>query len=115
MERSCASSAAAAWASSSSGARAVIDISTDFAYGDYRMADLRTRPEIHNPEAAQILTRLRQAFQALKDQQGPGSYQQLAGIHGLPDFQCLHHVPGWLPWHRLYVLQVEEALRTIDA
>jgi hypothetical protein len=79
------------------------------------MADLRTRPEIHSPEAAQILTRLRQAFQALKDQQGPGSYQQLAGIHGLPDFQCLHHVPGWLPWHRLYLLQVEEALRAIDA
>jgi hypothetical protein len=99
----------------SSGARAVLDISTDFAYEDSRMPDLRTRPEIHSPEAAQILTRLRQAFQALKDKQGPGGYQQLAGIHGLPDFQCLHHVPGWLPWHRLYVLQLEDALRSIDA
>jgi hypothetical protein len=79
------------------------------------MPDMRTRPEIHSPEAAQILTRLRQAFQALKDKQGPGSYQQLAGIHGLPDFQCLHHVPAWLPWHRLYILQVEDALRAIDA
>jgi hypothetical protein len=79
------------------------------------MPDMRTRPEIHSPEAAQMLTRLRQAFQTLKDQQGPGSYQQLAGIHGLPDFQCKHHEPRWLPWHRLYILQLEDALRAIDS
>jgi hypothetical protein len=78
------------------------------------MPDMRTRPEIHSPEATQMLTRLRQAFQALKDKQGPGSYQQLAGIHGFPDMQCKHHEPRWLPWHRLYILQVEDALRAVD-
>jgi hypothetical protein len=78
------------------------------------MPDLRVRPEIHSPEAAQLLTRLRQAFQQLKNTQGQGGYQQIAGIHGLPDFQCKHHEPRWLPWHRLYILQMEDALRAVD-
>jgi hypothetical protein len=79
------------------------------------MADLRTRPEIHSPEAAAILPQLCHAFQVLKDNAGSGGYQDIAGIHGLPDFQCLHHEPGWLPWHRLYLLKLEDALRAVDS
>jgi hypothetical protein len=79
------------------------------------MAELRTRPEIHSPEAAALLPQLCHAFQVLKDDVGSAGYQAIAGIHGLPDFQCLHHVPGWLPWHRLYLFKFEEALRAVDS
>lgn len=42
-------------------------------------------------------------------------YAKLAGIHGLPAPQyCIHGYPGFLTWHRAYMLAFEEALRRID-
>jgi hypothetical protein len=44
----------------------------------------------------------------------PNSYFAIAGLHGLPQQYCMHHVDPYNPWHRLYVTQFENALRTIE-
>ena len=64
---------------------------------------------------ADELARLREAFRQLQANGGPSGYQDLAGIHGLPQRKCQHHNPTWLPWHRIYILNMERALRQIDA
>ncbi|HEY7427965.1 MAG TPA: tyrosinase family protein [Gemmataceae bacterium] len=83
------------------------------------MADQIKRPEIHSLVGAP-LAKLRFAFQKLKGKAGDQGYQALAGIHGLPQFKCMHHTDtglrhlAWLPWHRAYLLAFETALRIID-
>ena len=42
-----------------------------------------------------------------------GSYFALAGIHGLPQTNCLHHEPRFNPWHREYLRVFEDALRSV--
>jgi tyrosinase len=74
---------------------------------------LTIRREIHNIQGNDLI-RFRRAFQSLKDTSGSDGYLRIAGVHGIPDRQCLHHVSGWLPWHRAYLLKIEHALQVID-
>jgi tyrosinase len=40
------------------------------------------------------------------------SWMRIAGLHGLPNpIYCIHGFPGFLTWHRAYLLALEEALR----
>lgn len=59
-------------------------------------------------------------IQAIDDNRG---FRAIAGIHGVPEFQCWHHqfqrgnpvsVRLFLPWHRAYMLAVEQALQDRD-
>jgi tyrosinase len=62
------------------------------------------------------LDRLIEAFQGIlaKDTSDPDSYFVQAGYHWLPaPLYCLHHVPGYNPWHRAYMLSFENALRSV--
>jgi tyrosinase len=46
----------------------------------------------------------------------PNSYFIQAGIHWLPahpDFYCLHHENRYNPWHRMYMISFENALRSV--
>jgi hypothetical protein len=43
----------------------------------------------------------------------PNSYFGQAANHGLPLGYCNHHVDTYNPWHRVYVTQFEDALRSI--
>lgn len=49
-----------------------------------------------------------------KDPADPNSYFVQAGYHWLPaPLYCQHHVPGYSPWHRAYLLSFENALRAV--
>jgi tyrosinase len=57
------------------------------------------------------------AAQALDDNRG---YNHIAGFHGAPDWYCWHHQANprtplqarlFLPWHRAYLLHLEQALQ----
>lgn len=57
---------------------------------------------------------LREAYQALYDlpEGSPDSFATLGGIHGLPNPPwCDHGTPGFLTWHRAYMLAFERALQ----
>ncbi|MFJ7248736.1 tyrosinase family protein [Kitasatospora sp. NPDC098652] len=43
----------------------------------------------------------------------PDGYFTLAGQHGLPKAWCLHHEPRFNPWHRVYLREFEDALRSV--
>ncbi len=60
---------------------------------------------------------LREALQELYSLPGsdPYSYESIAGIHGSPSpAYCEHGYPGFLTWHRAYLLALEDALRRIN-
>jgi tyrosinase len=61
------------------------------------------------------LETLKTAFTGLmgRDPTDPNSYFALAGIHGLPQTWCLHHEDRFNPWHRVYIKQFEDQLRSI--
>lgn len=61
--------------------------------------------ELHN---------LREAYQAIYDlpEGSPDSFATLGGIHGLPaPTWCDHGSPGFLTWHRAYMVAFERALQ----
>jgi hypothetical protein len=45
----------------------------------------------------------------------PNGYFVQAGYHWYPapNTYCMHHVPGYNPWHRAYMLSFENALRSV--
>ena len=47
------------------------------------------------------------------DPSDPNSYYNVASMHGVPHLYCMHHVPPFTAWHRLYMKQFEDALRSI--
>ncbi|MDQ2771678.1 MAG: tyrosinase family protein [Bacteroidota bacterium] len=63
------------------------------------------------------LTTLKKAFAGIMALPitDPNSYFVQAGYHWLPvgNTYCQHHVPGYNPWHRAYLLSFENALRSI--
>lgn len=68
-------------------------------------------------ESAGELDLLKKAFAAImaKDPADPNSYWVQAGYHWYPapNTYCMHHVPGYNPWHRAYLLSFENALRSV--
>lgn len=82
---------------------------------------MRIRKNI-NCLSATELHNLREAFQALYDlpNSDPNSYHALASIHGGPpvvpsgqDGYCIHPTPGFLSWHRAYLIAFENALQRV--
>ena len=59
---------------------------------------------------------LREAFAGIYalPESNPNSYARIAGLHGNPPpSYCIHSNSGFLSWHRAYLLEIENALRTI--
>lgn len=75
---------------------------------------MHTRKEIRSINAEELLA-LRRAMLELQRQDGPGSYIDLAGYHGIPRRHCPHGSPLFLPWHRAYIRTFEQALQAIDS
>lgn len=75
---------------------------------------VRLRKSITVLTAAEIET-LKTAFRGLmaRDPTQPDSYFAIAGIHGLPQAWCAHHIDPFNPWHRVYLMQFEDALRSV--
>ncbi|MDQ3850460.1 MAG: tyrosinase family protein [Actinomycetota bacterium] len=65
--------------------------------------------------SAQEIDTLKTAFTGLmdRDPSRADSYFAIAGIHGLPQMYCLHHVNLYNPWHRAYLKYFEDALRSV--
>ena len=60
------------------------------------------------------LNRFRAAMRVLQGKGGPNGYQDLAGFHGVPKWHCPHGDSLFLPWHRAYILAIEDELQKID-
>jgi len=74
----------------------------------------RVRKNVTSLSAEEVET-LKTAFGGLmkRDPKDPTSYFALAGFHGLPHSWCLHHEDRFNPWHRVYLKQFEDQLRSI--
>jgi tyrosinase len=74
----------------------------------------RIRKDVTSLSAGE-LDALGKAFSELmkRDPSHPDSYFALAGVHGLPEQWCAHHVDPFNPWHRTYLKQFEDALRAV--
>lgn len=78
-------------------------------------SSLRHRKNINDIQGLEK-ENLIKAFQGLMDldNNDPNSFYQLGGIHWYPGpTYCEHHIHPFLAWHRAYILQFENALRTI--
>ena len=81
----------------------------------------RVRKEISTVKDGE-LTRLQKAFAGImaRDPKAPDSYFTIAGFHWYPaidqnrSFRCLHHQHRFLPWHRVHLKRLEDALRTVE-
>ncbi len=75
----------------------------------------RVRKNVASLSQAEIAT-LRTAFEGLMNRapSDPHSYFALAGEHWLPHRWCAHHIDPFNPWHRVYINQFEEQLRSIE-
>lgn len=71
-------------------------------------------------EGSEELELLRKAFRGImnldtEEPDNPNSYFNVASIHWFPQpLYCRHHENAYNPWHRAYLLQFENALRSID-
>jgi tyrosinase len=75
----------------------------------------RIRKEITTLSQSELST-LKKAFSAIiaENPSDPNSYFVQAGYHWLPGpLYCQHHVPGYNPWHRAYLVSFENALRSV--
>ncbi|MEV6979133.1 tyrosinase family protein [Kitasatospora sp. NPDC093806] len=77
-------------------------------------APARLRKEVTTLSDAEFEL-LAKAFNALmaRDPDDPNGYFVLAGHHWLPKRFCLHHEDRFNPWHRQYLLEFEDALRSV--
>jgi hypothetical protein len=84
------------------------------APGDAPARAGRVRKDVTSLNAEE-LEALGKAFSELmkRDPSHPDSYFALAGVHGLPEQWCAHHVDPFNPWHRIYLRQFEDALRAV--
>lgn len=77
----------------------------------------RVRKNLTELSPAEI-EKLKQAFCGLikQDPDDSQSYFSLAGIHWLPgpNYYCRHHENAYNPWHRLYLIKFEDALRSVE-
>lgn len=68
--------------------------------------------DVHGVEKENLI----KAFQGIMDldNNDPNSFYQLGAIHWYPgNTYCEHHIHPFLAWHRAYILQFENALRSI--
>ncbi|WP_298896478.1 tyrosinase family protein [uncultured Psychroserpens sp.] len=74
----------------------------------------RVRKDVSSLSSGEIAT-LKKAFSGVMKLKtnDPNGYFIQAGYHGLPNAYCMHHIPGYNPWHRAYLYSFENALRTI--
>ena len=79
-----------------------------------------TKPERMRKDAATLtdaeIEKVIRAFDRMMtlDPSEPNSYFVQAGLHWFPaPLYCQHHVPGYNPWHRAYLLSFENAMRSI--
>jgi tyrosinase len=74
----------------------------------------RIRKEISTLSSTE-LSNLKKAFSEImaRDIGDPNSYFAQAGVHGFPKSYCMHHIPGFNPWHRAYLVGFENALRSV--
>ncbi|KAK7482853.1 hypothetical protein BaRGS_00025886, partial [Batillaria attramentaria] len=87
--------------------------------GQYEMAPNRVRHAVSQLTERDIMS-LKSALFDLQDDDGPTGWQALAAYHGVPalcptpeaaEFACcVHGMPTFPHWHRLYTLAVEHAL-----
>lgn len=81
--------------------------------------DARVRKNLADFEpGSEDIERLKRAFRGVmeRDPDDPQSYFALAGIHWLPgpEFYCRHHENAYNPWHRMYLMMFEDALRSVE-
>ena len=57
------------------------------------------------------LAAYREAIGKVMERSDNKGYNYLAGIHGVPQFLCVHHQWDWLPWHRAYLYLFEQCLQ----
>ncbi len=71
---------------------------------------------ILDPEGEEI-AKLKRAFEGLmaRDPEDPNSYFALAGLHWLPKpgVWWRHHENAYNPWHRAFLMRLEDALRSV--
>jgi tyrosinase len=80
----------------------------------------RLRKEVSSLTPGEIAT-LKTAFGGVmgRDPSQADSYYAIAGVHWFPAidqnslFHCLHHENRFLPWHRLHLKRMEDALRSV--
>lgn len=80
-----------------------------------KSAASRVRQDIETLSSDQLAL-LKKAFEGIiaKDPSDPNSYFVQAGYHWLPaPLYCQHHVPAYNPWHRAYLVNFENALRSV--
>ena len=95
-------------------------VAQPFALFEAAAAAGRVRKDASTLGADEI-GRLRTAFEGLMalPPDDPNSYFTQAGIHWLPGrlpgptFFCLHHENRYNPWHRQYLINFEDALRSV--
>ena len=84
---------------------------------DVELVAARIRKNIASLENSDIEL-LKHAFSEVmkRNVDDPKSYFAIAGIHWLPgpNFYCRHHENAYNPWHRLYLMEFEDALRSVE-
>ena len=71
------------------------------------------RKEIRSLTPNELL-KLRRAMIIFQNNNGTGSYIDLAGYHGIPKQLCGYRNEFFLAWHRIYIARFEQELRKID-
>src|SRR3954469_11749860 len=91
--------------------------------GDLANVERAERDDILHRKNAALLTdeevgALRQAWEEIKEisetvRSDDRGFFEHAGLHGVPYWQCPHHLPErlFLPWHRAYLYRLEQALQ----
>ncbi|KAI9290421.1 hypothetical protein K502DRAFT_354107, partial [Neoconidiobolus thromboides FSU 785] len=78
-----------------------------------RCQRLVRRPEIRELNKSQ-LNRFIRALTTLRNYRGRDLYAQSSAIH-LDNAEYAHGVPAFLPWHRVYLRNLELNLQKIDS
>jgi hypothetical protein len=91
--------------------------------------ELRIRKNLTELNEGEI-EKLKKAFKGIQardtDPEAKNSYFTLAGMHWYPSYKsdkwnnqaaglyCHHHIPRYNPWHRAYMYEFENALRSVE-
>lgn len=75
----------------------------------------RVRKDVAALDATEV-DRLKAAFAGMmaRDDDDPESYFALAGQHWFPNPFCVHHESRYNPWHRVFMVRFEDAMRTVE-